>query len=500
LNKFFLIALFTVFFSFSISDAYAANANLFISSENSQFDNYMSGSQVIEVIIIDSDIDDTNEPQGEPDVTVNGKILRMAQSVDGNWYGYFADRYMAITADRTTTVDGTGLDFGYFCASDDQLVGSQSSSIVDFSDTVGFTINSNSFGVDSDSFNGTIIPFSSCGQITGTQTSPPNSTNNVIRESKDVNISSGAADDGQIGISPNVWPVVQLYALNPTGNVVVQYNKGGGAQTTTLTFDEVDQFAEIQLNKSFYERGENVMITITDPWLNIDPTSQDSWTFGVNSTNYYVFDDNGNQAGDSNNGVVDISLVLVDLMCKNNCALNVNPDIGDSGFVFTLQDNAKSVLINVDGDSDLEIDPQNPFDWATAGGYLDGTIPITITEITPKSGVFASFDDFNKSNVVITDNATNGSSASISYDQNSVSFIALIAQDCMVPESGNWTITQDCNLVSSSITPASVLVLNNTLVTIPAGLTLTIPSGHNITIELGSGVLIKSTGNLVVLS
>jgi hypothetical protein len=53
--------------------AHAANANLFVSAENSQFDNYMSGPQVIEVVVIDSDINDTDQAKGEPDVTVNGK-------------------------------------------------------------------------------------------------------------------------------------------------------------------------------------------------------------------------------------------------------------------------------------------------------------------------------------------------------------------------------------------------------------------------------------------
>ena len=56
--------------------AYAANANLFVSAENSQFSNYMAGPQVIEVVIIDSDINDTDESKGEPDVKVNGKRLR----------------------------------------------------------------------------------------------------------------------------------------------------------------------------------------------------------------------------------------------------------------------------------------------------------------------------------------------------------------------------------------------------------------------------------------
>jgi hypothetical protein len=41
--------------------AYAANANLFVSAENSQFDNHFAGPMVIEVVVIDSDISDTDE-------------------------------------------------------------------------------------------------------------------------------------------------------------------------------------------------------------------------------------------------------------------------------------------------------------------------------------------------------------------------------------------------------------------------------------------------------
>ncbi len=96
--------------------AHAANANLFVSAENSQFDNYMAGAMVIEVVVIDSDISDTNEGKGEPDVTVQGKSLRMAQATDGNWYGYFANVQSAQAADATQASEsGFGLDFGTGC-------------------------------------------------------------------------------------------------------------------------------------------------------------------------------------------------------------------------------------------------------------------------------------------------------------------------------------------------------------------------------------------------
>ena len=61
----------------------SSNPNLFISAENSQFDNHFSGSMVIEVIIRDPNLRDTDEGKGEPDVTLNGNSLRMVQATDG---------------------------------------------------------------------------------------------------------------------------------------------------------------------------------------------------------------------------------------------------------------------------------------------------------------------------------------------------------------------------------------------------------------------------------
>src|SRR2546425_5318507 len=93
----------------------ATNANLFVSAENSQFQNYFAGPQVIQVIVADPDINRLDQAYGEPTVTVNGKKLRMAQATDGNWYAYFADRNQAIFADQNVGLPGKGLDFGGLC-------------------------------------------------------------------------------------------------------------------------------------------------------------------------------------------------------------------------------------------------------------------------------------------------------------------------------------------------------------------------------------------------
>ena len=60
-----------------IPAAEAANANLFVSAENSQFNNYFAGPQVIEVVVNDNDIRDTDQSKGEPDVTINLSLIHI---------------------------------------------------------------------------------------------------------------------------------------------------------------------------------------------------------------------------------------------------------------------------------------------------------------------------------------------------------------------------------------------------------------------------------------
>ena len=409
--------------------AHAANANLFVSAENSQFDNYMSGPQVIEVVVIDSDINDTDQAKGEPDVTVNGKKLRMVQAVDGNWYGYFADKKQATFADYTADngVVGQGLDFGTFCSSTSIYATGLATS---FTDTVGVAfpaIISN--GVNGDAVNTAITNTCADGIVTSNGTAM-----NVLREAKTPNAGSSTVGVGQIGLnstSNGIWPFIQLYSLNPTGNVVVQYNKGGGAQSVSLTFDSVDQFAGASLDRTVYTRDSQVHVTITDLWLNIDPTDEDSWTFGTNSsyvaanvgatdadglsTNYQVFNENGGLAGANvANGIINISGNLTSMMIENNGKLILNADKQNSGTkVVTLQDTDDSVVECATPQNAATCDASN----TAANGLGVNTLPITITEQGPNTGVFGTYDESDVSTVKITSAAKRGTSASIDYNE-----------------------------------------------------------------------------------
>ena len=84
------------------------------------------------------------------------------------------------------------------------------------------------------------------------------------------------------------WPFIQTYTFSST--IEIQYNKAGGAQISTLTYDDVDSVG-LSLDRSAYPAGAHVHVTIEDNRLNIDPTSDDIWTWNVESgMMYYMID------------------------------------------------------------------------------------------------------------------------------------------------------------------------------------------------------------------
>ena len=180
----------------------SSNPNLSVSAENSEFGNIFAGSMVVEVVIRDSNISDTHEGKGEPDVTLNGKTLRMVQATDGNWYAYFANVDKAKTADATVGLAGKGLDFGVFCSRD------TASSVLgaSFSETDGIAVP-HSTGLSG--FTNGDSSFSVC---TGSPTDD-DSLNNVVRKAKSINTNSNISV-GQIGLDADAWPIIQLYSFD----------------------------------------------------------------------------------------------------------------------------------------------------------------------------------------------------------------------------------------------------------------------------------------------
>jgi len=194
-----------------------------------------AGAQVVWIEIDDPDIDDTDQGKGEPDVKVNGNILRMAQGVDGKWYGFIADIDNALIADSGVAEPGTGSDFGVFCSKDSGGVLGDS---FDTSKTQGFAIQDPALVTNAIDGNPDATP------LTNLCTNPiPNATPNdfmaVLNGEVDINPFPSAESAGQIGIRQGFWPFIQLYDFVPTGDVVIQYNRGGGVISITLLYDDI---------------------------------------------------------------------------------------------------------------------------------------------------------------------------------------------------------------------------------------------------------------------
>ena len=382
----FLLAIFSLILLPLIDVEASSNPNLFVSAENSQFGNHFSGSMVIEVIIRDSNINDTGEGKGEPDVTINGKSLRMVQATDGNWYAYFANVEKAKIADSTVGSAGKGLDFGVFCSRDTlpSIIG------ISLSETDGFAIPRSA----DDSTNG-IVSFSKC-----TNSPSGANLNNVVRKAKSINTNSNIPT-GQIGLDSDAWPLIQLYSFN---DVTIQYNPGGSSQQVSLEYDEMQNISMV-IDRDLYPKSAEVFLTVNDFQLNQDPTDEDSWTFDIDSnpsTFYQAFDNSGNNDANGNAGLVDLLPNISNLGFENNGKLTLN-----LGNILELKTN--------DDQPDSSID--------TDGISNTFSNIITLVERGPNSGIFESFDSSDQSVLKILSDASRGLAGQITYNKKSISIL-----------------------------------------------------------------------------
>ena len=152
---------------------------------------------------------------------------------------------------------------------------------------------------------------------------------------------------GQIGINENTWPMIQLYDFS--GPVVIQYFKAGTVQEKALTFASLGNFADINLDNTLYSPDSQVLVTVTDRALNIDPTDEDSWTFSTSGTSpaivYQAFDENGQADADGTLGAQNIFGNLTTFMFEQNGRLSLNTNVLGQGEVVNLVDNADQQII-----------------------------------------------------------------------------------------------------------------------------------------------------------
>ncbi|HJU14160.1 MAG TPA: peptidase, partial [Candidatus Nitrosotalea sp.] len=367
--------------------AYSDHPNLFVSAENSAFQNYFHGAMVVEVIVKGQN-NQLDQAQGEPDVNVNGRTLRMAQASDGYWYAFFANTDAARQADQIALAGSPGknLDFGVFCGP------STPSSVLgaDFSQADGIAIP------DSSGLTGTtqgLAPFGVCSGSPAT----PTSQENVLKFPPSLNTNSGV-QPGQIGVNPNVWPVIQLFTFS--NDVSVQYNGAGGTQSVDLTYALDIPNISVKVDRPSYPAGADVFATINDIQLDEDPTAVDSWTFNVSSpeaTFYQAFPAYG---GGGTAGLVNLNPYLSSLGFKDNGKVEMS-----LGSVVSLKTNSIETSSSI-----------------TAGSATYSSL-VTFVETGPNTGVFTS-DYASVSTIGTLPSAPRGQAGTIEYDLQSTSIVS----------------------------------------------------------------------------
>lgn len=329
-----------------IPAAYAENA-MYVSAESDMFENFFVGAQVIEVIINDAQYR-TDENRGGsfmPIVTVDDNPLPMQQAQSGNWYGYFVeiDKSQAASADGAIYY-GDLEDLQY----DDNTV-------------LQYYVLEKPFDDDS--------------------------SNYALKEPAVTQLDFNGEREAD-------GTPIFAYSFTEAGDVDVELESGAATETVTLSYDTVEDYAGLMLDRGVYPQNAHVHITITDTWLNIDPTSEDIWTMttmGDNPSLYYGTDNVG-----------DVALNTSDLMCDDNCVLLVNKDRQNQGDVIELSDNLDRTDVTVD---DREF------------------FSIRFEEGTPNSGVFTNGDDDDGANVMITSDAKRGTTATIDYNDSPIDIV-----------------------------------------------------------------------------
>jgi len=371
----------------------AAAGALYVSAENAQFDNLFGGPMVIEVIVKDPNRSATNENAGEPTVLVDNNRLRLAQGLDGNWYGYFA--YSTDVATLVAVGTGDHLDWG--TASD--ITHSAGTTIIATFDVTTY-------------HNGTISDAGFAGVIDN----PPALSN--------WNSTSGltCSSCGQIGITSVQWPFLQTFDLTQ-GDFDIVLEQAGTNENVTLDHNnaDLDDYSGLTLDRNSATQGAEVHMFIVDQQLNIDPTDEDKVIFKVIT--------NGTSGAASvafTNGTLDGT--LTDLT-SGSLVSNVVNSTGYSpaGDGFGFGDNGK-LLINFDttssGTNVLEKDTTDDDNIVSPGTLSDiGVVYLVFVEDADNTGTFSNVDDNDDSNLDVTSDAKRGTTATFDYNDSAQSFI-----------------------------------------------------------------------------
>jgi len=372
-----------------VPEAAAAGA-LYVSAENAQFDNLFGGPMIVEVIVKDPNRSKVNESQGEPTVLVDNQKLRMAQGLDGNWYGYFAD-----ATDIATLVAHDDEDELRFPTSGTLTLGTSGTHSLA---TVAGTA---------------ITAYPGAVQGGGVIDNPPALSNwnssGILYADGVTRTHAACTACGQISVASGEWPFIQAYDFTQ-GDFDVKLEQAGTDEIVTLDHNnaDLDDYASLTLDRSSATQGAEIMLFIVDQQLNIDPTDEDVVIFkvaqgGVSSTSQVQW----------SNGTLNENLII----SQTAVAFNATSDghgFGDNGKLL-INNNTSGASVSV-LEKDQTLDDTI---LATSAGFTY----LVFYEDGDNTGTFSNVDDADDANLNVKTTAKRGTTATFDYNDSAQSFI-----------------------------------------------------------------------------
>jgi len=429
----------------------------------------IQGAAILEIVVNDPDLSATDTDLNGPTFTLSGNEYNLNQATNGKWYAYMVDNSVAVLMDA----DGTGMEYGFRCTTGLGIQTGPSTTTV-----VTGTANVVASGTN------IFAEVLKTAGTTGTQAGGCLNANNMIgtldnspvREKLSDAVLQNApslsnwngytgntsgVDLGQRGHSLNEsgygsWPYIIAVELD-SDNLIES-----GADGITVEFGNTDDISEISITNQNPSDQTYVHVTVSDPALNIDPTTADVWQFDLNAA------DTATSVRFGNNGTSNapqIPAQLTDRGCVTNCRLYTDT-------VASLQTgNATSLAL---------------------GGFNNATM----TESGPNTGVFESWPASGETNIITKQFAAADSRTVFSYAGESTDIIitynnAVLELDA---PSGDWAANDPITVrltdpdMNKNPTSAEVLKMGNSthvIPTIKVGSPLTLPYGNNTNLNKG---------------
>jgi hypothetical protein len=255
----------------------------------------LQGAAVLEIVVNDPDNSDTTVNLAGISASVGGTSYDLNQASNGKWYVYVVDSSQSVLMDG----DDNGMEFGYMC--DDGLgVSESTTSLIINTSTDVWATTIPVMGDTATGGDGSCLDadgaYITTDAVSGT-TERADLTAAVLQNAPSLSDHDDAGTDlGQMGHKLNAsgygsWPYI--VSVDLSSDNLVEY----GSDSVNVEFGNTDDETSIELtNRNPAARAE-VHLTITDPALNVDPTTADVWSFDLSDNDAtgttVTFDNNG---------------------------------------------------------------------------------------------------------------------------------------------------------------------------------------------------------------